>query len=173
LAVARLVSRALAPPAVPAELTSRLVGSALAARWRRRLARGVGVGVAFAASVAVAVVLLEPKPQTITEAPREVAVAKPARPSAPEMPLGEAVTEAREALVSLTRRTATETRDSSASVIPNPKLPDMSEPGPGLEPLADAQAGAARSVEPIQASARRAINLFLRAADPPSKSAVQ
>ena len=46
-------------------------------------------------------------------------------------------------------------------------------PGEGLEPLADARTGAARSVEPIRDSARRAVNFFLRAADPPSRKDVQ
>jgi hypothetical protein len=52
-------------------------------------------------------------------------------------------------------------------------MPDMPDTGDGLEPLADAQAGAARSVDPIKSSARRALNLFMRAADPPNKPAVQ
>jgi hypothetical protein len=39
--------------------------------------------------------------------------------------------------------------------------------------LADARTGAAKSVEPLRNSARRAVNLFLRAADPPNRAAVQ
>ena len=62
---------------------------------------------------------------------------------------------------------------NGSSLFPNPKLKDMPEPGEGLEPLADARAGAAKSVEPIRTSARRAFNLFLRAADPPNRPAVQ
>jgi len=49
----------------------------------------------------------------------------------------------------------------------------MPDAGAGLEPLADARAGAARSVEPLPTSARRALTLFLRAAAPPNKQAVQ
>jgi hypothetical protein len=99
-----------------------------------------------------------------------------ARPSVgppPARPLGEAVAEARDALVSLTRRTADETRATSVALVPSPKLADAPPADEGLAPLADAQAGAARSVEPIKTSARRALNLFLRAADPANKPTVQ
>ena len=91
---------------------------------------------------------------------------KPMPHGDPPKPLGDSVTEARDALVSLTKRTATETRDRSASCMPDPKLPDMPDAGDGLEPLADARTGAARSVEPIRDSARRAVNFFLRGRRP-------
>jgi hypothetical protein len=79
------------------------------------------------------------------------------------------VAEARDALVALSRRTATETRDRSALLIPPTKLPDMPEPDERLEPLADARSGATRSMEPFAESARRAVNFFLKAADPPAR----
>jgi hypothetical protein len=81
------------------------------------------------------------------------------------------MSEARDAIVQLTRRAATETRDTPAGLIPSPTLTtDVPDPSGGLEPLADARAGAARSVEPMRNSARRAMNLFLRAADPPNRA---
>jgi hypothetical protein len=83
------------------------------------------------------------------------------------------VSEARDAIVSLTKRAAEETRETSATLIPNPKLGGMPDTGNSLEPLADAGAGASRSMQPLTTSARRALNLFLRAADPPNKTAVQ
>jgi hypothetical protein len=173
LALARSMSGALTPPAFPSELTGRVVNSAVSAHRKRRLTRYAGAGAVVAASVLVAVLVLQPRTQTITETRTVATVTKPTDRPAPQKPLGEAVSEARDALVSLTRRTASETRDTSASLVPSPKLPDMPDAGAGLEPLADARAGAARSVEPIQTSARRALNLFLRAADPPNKQAVQ
>ena len=84
-------------------------------------------------------------------------------------PLGDAVAEARDALVALSKRTANETRDRSALLIPTAKFPDMPEPDERLEPLADARSGASRSMEPFAASARRAFNLFMKATDTPAK----
>jgi hypothetical protein len=66
-------------------------------------------------------------------------------------------------------RTAAETRDGSARLLPSPKMPELPDTGEHLEPLADARTGAARSVEPLTSSARRAVNFILGAADPPSR----
>ena len=173
LALARLMAGALRSPAAPSDLGARVLRAAINSGRRRRIRRYAGVAGALAASVLLAVETLQPQPQTITERPSVAALPRAKDETVPNKPLGEAVTEAREALVALTRRTATETRQTSAGLIPNPKLPDMPGSGDGLEPLADAQAGAARSVDPITTSARRAVNLFLRAADPPNKPAVQ
>ena len=172
LALARLLPGAMPAPVLPAELTGRVLRAVVARRQQRRVLRYAGLGAALAASIVVAAITLQPAPQSVTESP-SVAVVPPRDEPAPTRPLGEAVSEARDALVSLTRRTAAETRDTSTSLIPSPRLPDMPDTGDGLEPLADAQAGAARSVEPIRASARRALNLFLRAADPPNKPVLQ
>jgi hypothetical protein len=128
---------------------------------------------ALAASIVVAIVAFQPETQTITERPSVASTPQPKSEAVTSKPLGEAVSEARDALVSLTRRTTAETRDSSVSLIPDPKLPDVPGTGDGFEPLADAQAGAARSMEPITTSARRAVNLFIRAADPPNKPVIQ
>jgi hypothetical protein len=173
LALARSLGSLATPVIVPAELTGRVLGAAITSHRRRRFVRYAGVGAALAASVLAVAFALQPGPQTITETQTMAAVARPMDEADASRPLGEAVAEARDALVALTRRTAAETQATSATLIPNPTLPDMPDTGEGLEPLADAQAGAARSVEPIQTSARRALNLFLRAADPPNKPAVQ
>lgn len=173
LVLARQMAEVLRPPAAPADLAGRVLGVAIASHRQRRVTRYAGLVGALAAAVLVAVVTFQPRPQTVTEHPTVAAVPRAKDEFVPNSPLGEAVTDARDALVSLSRRTATETRQTSVSLIPNPKLPDMPGGGDGLEPLADAQAGAARSVDPITTSARRAVNLFLRAADPPNKLAVQ
>lgn len=176
LALAGSLVRVPADVVVPAGLADRVLSSAVAAHRRRRLLRYGGIGVALAASVLVAVVAFRPRDQEEPQ-PGPVAVLPPPRPEpvppqpapAPPKPLGESVAEARDALVSLTRRTANETRDQSALLVPNPKMPEPADPSEGLEPLADARAGAARSVEPITGSARRAFNFFLKAADPPDR----
>lgn len=171
LALARSLAR-LPAPVFPAELAGRVHAATVTAHRRRRFVRHAAGG-ALAASVLVAVFALRPTPQTVIEWRTAAAVARPKNEGVAAKPLGEAVSEARDALVSLTRRTAAETQATSAVLIPSPKMPDVPDGGDGLEPLAEARAGAARSVEPIQTSARRAFNLFLRAADPPNKSAVQ
>ncbi len=169
-ALARSLSTLATPVVVPVELTSRLLTAMVSADRFRRRVRYVGAGFAVAASLLVTVILTQPEPQTISEA-RTVALVTPK--AEPSRPLGESMSEARDALVQLTRRTANETRQTSTSLIPNPKLTDMPDPGEGLEPLSDARSGAVRSVEPLRTSARRAVNLFLRAADPPNRAAVQ
>jgi predicted anti-sigma-YlaC factor YlaD len=159
---------------VPTELTGRWVASAVSAHRRRQFVRYAGVGVALAASVLVVVFVFGPPKQTITET-RTVAIAPPPKPdAAPIRPLGESMSEARDAIVQLTRRAAAETRDTPAGLIPGPTLTkDVPDPAEGLEPLSEARTGAAKSVEPLRNSARRAVNLFLRAAEPPNRPAVQ
>jgi hypothetical protein len=173
LALARSLAREVRAAVVPIDLAGKVLSAAVTDRRRRPVRRYASVSGVLAASVLVAVMVLHPAPQTVSETPTFAAATRKSEPSAQSKPLGEAVSEARDALVSLTRRTATETRDSSTSLIPNPKLSDKPIASSGLEPLADAQAGASRSVEPIRSSARRALNLFLRAADPPNKPALQ
>jgi hypothetical protein len=162
------------PVTVAGDLTGRLVTAVTSAHRRRRFVRYAGIGVALAASVLVAALTIGTPKQTITET-RTVAVAPPPKPdSTPTRPIGESVSEARDAIVQLTRRAAAETRDTPAGLIPTPTITTtLSDPGEGLEPLADARTGAARSVEPLRNSARRAVNLFLRAADAPTRPAVQ
>jgi predicted anti-sigma-YlaC factor YlaD len=173
LVLARLLPGAVSHPAFPSELTNRVVGAAVTRYRRRRIARSAGLGAALAASILVAAIVFQPSRQTITETRSVASLPRPKDDAVPARPLGEAVSDARDALVSLTRRTANETRATSVALVPDPKLPNVPDSGAGLEPLADAQVAAARSVEPIKTSARRALNLFLRAADPPNKPAVQ
>lgn len=175
LALAGSLARLPADVVVPAGLTDRVVSSAVAAHRRRRVLRYGGIGVALAASVLVAVVAFrpwetkEPQPGPVAVLPPKPEPVPPQPAPAPPKPLGESVAEARDALVSLTKRTANETRDQSALLVPAPKMPEPTDPAEGLEPLADARTGAARSVEPIAGSARRAFNFFLKAADPPDR----
>jgi hypothetical protein len=155
---------------VPADLTDRVLNRALAARQRSRITRFAGVGAAIAASVVVAIIAFRPPPAPTPEQGVAIVPAPKVDPPqpAPAKSLGESVSEARDAIVSLTNR-AVETKDRSARLLPNPQMPDTPDVGERLEPLADARTGAARSVEPIGDSARRAFNLFIRAADPPQR----
>jgi hypothetical protein len=174
LALARSFASAAAAVAVPGDLTGRLVKTTVSAHRRRQLTRYIGAGFILAASLLVAVFATDAPKQTITETRSVALVPPPKQDETPTRPLGESVSEARDAIVQLTRRAAAETRDTPAGFLPNPNLTrDVPDPGEGLEPLADARTGAARSVEPLRNSARRAVNLFLRAADPPSRAAVQ
>jgi hypothetical protein len=161
------------PVVVPADLADRVVSLAIAMRRRRRVLQRAGLVLALAASVLVVVVLAWPT-QRIESNPGPVAMnPSPDVADLPKKPLGESVSEARDAIVSLTKRTASETRDRSAQLMPSPKLPD----GPGaddrLDALADARVGASKSVEPMRDSARRAFNFILRAADPPARPNAQ
>jgi hypothetical protein len=173
LVLARRLPGAVTRPVVPAGLTSRIVDAAVARHRRDRFLRYGGLGAALAASVLIAVFVVRPARQTITETRSLAKLPGPKDDRPVTKPLGESVSEARDALVSLTRRTADETRATSVALVPSPKLADAPDSGEGLEPLADAQVAAGRSVEPIKTSARRALNLFLRAADPSNKPAVQ
>jgi hypothetical protein len=164
---------AAAAPIVPSDLAGKVLTAAIGADRRRRYVRYAGVGLALAASVFFAVVALQPPAQAITETRTIARLPGPKDTGIPQKPLGTSVLEARDAIVALTRRAAAETRETSATLMPNPKFGALPTAGDGLDPLADARAGAARSVEPLTHSARRALNLFLRAAEPSNKSAVQ
>lgn len=156
---------------VPAELTDRVLKTAVSAHRRRWTIRYAGAGLALAASIVLAVMKFQPT-QTVESVPGPVAVAPRVEPqiaNGPMKPLGESVSEARDAIFSLANRKATETRDQSTILLPNPKMPETPAGDNRLEPLADARTGAARSVEPIRDSARRAINFFARAAEPSQK----
>jgi hypothetical protein len=174
LALARSWSQlTIAPVIVPPELGPRLLCAAVRDRRRRRLIRVAGVALALAASIVVAVVGFWPSGPPAPPEQNSVVVAPPAPGPAPSpegpKPIGDAVAEARDALVTLTKRTAAETRDGSAWLLPSPKMPELPDTGEHLEPLADARTGAARSVEPVASSARRAVHFLLGAADPPSR----
>lgn len=173
LLLARSMVRLPATVTVPAGLTDRTLGAALAARRRRRIVAIAGAGAALAASVLVVVLMNRPHPAptpggeavAVVPAPKQDVVAR-----APEKPLGEAVSEARDAIVLLTKRTATEPGERIGRLLPNPTLPAAADQSDELQPLADARSGAARSVEPIRQSARRAFNFFLKAAEPQDRA---
>jgi hypothetical protein len=159
---------------VPAELAPRILRASLQAHRRRRIGRWAAASLALAASVVIAIVALRP-PQPVQPNPGPVVVVVPPKvepepPISPQKPLGNSVAEARDAFVSLTVRTASEPRDRISQLLPDPKMPEQSDKSEGLEPLADAGNGAARSVEPLRESAGRAVNFFLRAASPPSRN---
>lgn len=177
LALARSMIRLPPDVIVPVGLTDRVLSAAGQAHRRRRLARYAGAGAALAASVLVVWLARPPRAVNPPDNGNAVAAVPPPRaddpaphPAAPQKPLGEAVSEARDALVTLTRRTTSEPGERIGWLIPAPKLSNGPEAGDELQPLADARTGAARSVEPIRDSARRAVNFFIRAADPPDRA---
>jgi hypothetical protein len=174
LTLARSLARLPADAVVPPGLADRVVHRSMAARRRRQFVRYAGVGVALAASVLAAVLVIRPGPEPGPEPAPTVALVppdpEPNPPTAPTRPLGEAVGEVRDALVQLTSRTANGPRERIGPLLPAPRMPGGPDTTDDLRPLADARTGAARSVEPIAESARRAVNFFLRAADPPDRA---
>lgn len=156
------------PFVVPSDMANRVVHGAIRSRRQRNVLQRAGVVLALAASVIIVVVLARPT-QHVESIPVTGARVPSKGPELAKKPLGESVTEARDAIVSLTKRTASETRDRSAQLMPNAKLPDALNADDRLDALADARNGASKSVEPIRDSARRAFNFILRAADPPSR----
>lgn len=143
---------------VPAALGPRIFHASVVDRRRRRLVRWMGAGSVLTASFALLFLLRPPVEQSI----RTERTTSPLAAAVPAKPLKTAVSEAREAMLALTMRTATDTRDTSVRLLP--PLPDAPEPmNVNLdEPLADAQAGARKSVQPLAVSAKRAMNLFLK-----------
>jgi hypothetical protein len=169
LALARGFVR-LPAPVVPSGLTNRILDTAVSDRRRRRRLRFAGAGMSLAASVLVGIFAVQSRVRTQAVSEGSYALIQPK--AEPQKPLGDAVAEARDALVALSKRTANETRDRSALLIPTTKFPPMPDGDERLEPLADARSGASRSMEPFAASARRAVNFFLKAADTPAKAKV-
>src|SRR5262249_27722884 len=150
------------------ELTDRVLNTAVSAHRRRGAIRYAGAGLALAASIMLAGGKFQPT-QTVVSVPGPVAAApkgEPQNANGPTKPPSQSGPEARDAIVSLASRTATETRDQSTKLIPTAKMPETPAGDDRLEPLAEARTGAARSVEPIRDSARRAISYFARAAEP-------
>ena len=181
LALARSIDRVVAPVIVPSDLSGRVLNASIAAHRRRQRIQWAGAAFVVAASVVIALVVFRPGPAPIpTPDPSPERESKPvvviplqmqneAPVLAKEKPLGESVSEAADAIVSLTRRTAAEPKERITVLLPDPRLPGPGQPDERLDPLADAGTGAARSVEPLKDSARRALNFFVRAADPPAR----
>src|SRR5205085_1711384 len=108
---------------VPSDLTGRLMKAVVSAhRRRRQLVRYAGIGIALAASVLVAVFAIDTPKQTITETQTVAVVPPPKQDATPVRPLGESMSEARDAIVQFTRRAAAETRDAPGALIPSPTL---------------------------------------------------
>ncbi|HKB03498.1 MAG TPA: hypothetical protein VKD90_14845 [Gemmataceae bacterium] len=174
LALARSMVRLPEAVAVPAGLSDRIVRGAIAARRRRNLLRIAGVGAALAAGILVVIWANRPRPEVPPgNGPEIVEVPAPTpEPIAatPPKPLGTSVSEARDAIVLLTKRTATEPGERIGRLVPTLTPAEDPDTSDELQPLADARIGAARSVEPIRESARRAVNFFMRAADPPDRA---
>jgi len=185
LMLARSMSRVVTAVVVPSELSARVLNASVAAHRSRQRIRWAGAAFAVAASVVIAVIALRPGPgpgpapnptpnPNVSPDPTPVVLISPRKPDDPsavarEKPLGESVSEAADAIVSLTRRTASEPKERITVLLPQPRLLGADEPDERLDPLADAGTGAARSVEPLKDSARRALNFFVRAADPPAR----
>jgi hypothetical protein len=169
----------LTPPAPPAGLADRLARGLLAeARVRRRrLLRRRAVafaGLAAAAGLLVALGVWAWQPGPVNpDQPGPVAVVPGVRPpDAPDeraAPLRDSVAQAGQAVAALTSRTASDTIDQTASLLPFvggsglEPLSNVPAPlEPPLEPLREAADGVGAGLAPVADSARRAVGLFFR-----------
>ncbi|HZT83613.1 MAG TPA: zf-HC2 domain-containing protein [Gemmataceae bacterium] len=173
--------RLATPPAPPPALADRLVAAVLADRRRRARRRRFVAAAALAAGLLLAALALRlwPRPAGEPVDPPDVADVRPVRPAAdaggspdpvgpPAPSLRDSVAEAGDAVASLTRKTADETMGPTAllrPMAPWPPLDDEDPLTPALEPparsLREAGQGVSSGLEPVAASARRAIGLFL------------
>jgi len=173
LTLAGSLNRLTSDVVVPTQLGDRVLEGALRSRRLRVYGRFFASVTALAACVLVAVFAFRkdevPDPGTGVVAILPAPKPDPLPKIEPKKPLGESMSEARDAIVNLTIRTANETKDQSNRLAATPKMPTAKNPGEGLEPLADVRTGASRSVEPVQNSAKRAFNFLIRAADPPDR----
>ena len=173
LALAASLNRLTSHVVVPTQLGDRVLENALRSRRLRTYGRFAAGATALAACVLVAVFSFRkddvPDPGTGAVAILPAPKPDPLPKVEPKKPLGESMSEARDAIVNLTIRRANETKDQSNRLVATPKMPAATNPGDGLEPLADVRTGATRSVEPVQNSAKRAFNFLIRAADPPDR----
>jgi hypothetical protein len=160
-AAARLLATTPVPPdpPVPSQLTERIVGEVLAnVRHRRRdwpvALAGLAAMIALAVWIGRAIVPAPPAP-----APELVFEHPTSGPN-----LRDNVTEAGEAVASLTRRTAANAAGALDWSLPAEPptwwaMPTLQAPA---LPLDDAGAAIADGFEPVATSARRAAQLFLR-----------
>jgi hypothetical protein len=168
-----LLAPAVPPGGLAERITSRLCAEAGQQRRRQRQRRLIPVwALAAAALVLVALGIRMRWPAAAlpqTNDPGASAVVKtPDRPPAPAPLLRDSMAQAGTALASLTRRTANETVDQTASLLPLLPAPAVEpfSPGPALEtplePLREASAGVSDGLAPVADHARRAVSLFFR-----------
>jgi hypothetical protein len=175
--------RLLAAPLPPPDLAVRIAGRVLLdrRRMRRRTRRRWAVSLALAAGLLIALGLRldwrgqslthdtgtrEPEMTQVKSTPQEAPALPPASPT-----LRESVTEAGEAVASLTSKTADETVNSTrwlVGKVPSPSLPkvDLASIESPTRPLREAGQGVSAGLEPVTNSARRAVGLFLRELPP-------
>jgi hypothetical protein len=146
------------PPGFADRVTAAAVG-----RWRRGwwLSRGA-VGLTVLALSGVGWYATRPAPPPVNTPP----IVAP-QPLAPTPTVGETLSDAGEALASLSKATAdlaiSPTRSLFANTdVPWPAVRPPAEVTPAADSLAAVPAAARSSVEPLAGSTRRAINLFLR-----------
>ncbi len=177
LAAARKLAECLhllKAPSPPALLAARVVAGVYRDRRRRRLRRAAGWVAALAAALVVAVGLRAartgpgPAETGRTPLPARADATTPDHPTAaPVQPLRQAVAEAREAVASLTSRTADQAVGQTRFLLPavsGPALPGLDLP-PADSPARELRAageGLTAGLDPVASSARRAVDLFFR-----------
>lgn len=173
-AVARLTTglRLLRPPTPPPALGKHVALAVVRDLRRRRMVRRVGLMASLAAAVLVALgirqLLLAPAAPEIADGAGQPAIAvRDGRLEAPE-PLRQTVEQAGQEVAALTSQTADRAVGGTSLLLPMwsgsslvrlelPKPPDAT-----LQPLREAGHGVSAGLEPVAASARRAMDLFWR-----------
>ncbi len=168
--------RLLASPLPPPDLAARIADRVLLdrRRARRRARRRWTVTLALAAGLFIALRLRLDwhGRQTEPENEKQGPVVQNPIPEPKAAPtLRESVTQAGEAVASLTSQTADETVGPTRWLVPNvspPELPkvDLEAIEPPTRPLREAGEGVSTGLEPVTSSARRAVGLFLRELPP-------
>ena len=162
-------------PAASPDLGRRICSAIRRSNRRRRLARA-GMLVASLAAVLLATVgirLFWPSTPSVASNPvadhsapdvRDPATGRQA--SARHLPLRNTVTEAREAVASLTTRTADEAIGQTRLLLPvvsGPSLAELELPADNsTAPLRQAGENISAGLGPVTVSARRAVDLFIR-----------
>jgi hypothetical protein len=151
-------------PQPPSAFTDRIIAQAIRelkpalSTSRRRLA--------FATLAAAASVLfvLSVRPFFVKKAPiTNGPVVSPVVPAQnPDRPMRESVAMAGDALASLTTRAKTEWIPPMPQVADSWKAPELAPLEESARPFVEAGAGMSASLEPVAASAKRAVSLFMR-----------
>jgi predicted anti-sigma-YlaC factor YlaD len=166
--------RLLAPPVPPADLADRIALRVTRTRWFRPRARGrrrAVVPLAVAACLLIAIGLRlylgrGPEAKPTPSAPREPNFARNQEQPATAEGLRDSVDQARQAVVALTSRATDEAVDQARRLLSDVRPPAVPRPEEVLQPpartLRQAGAGVTSGLAPVTASARRAVDLFLR-----------